>query len=100
MKLCLLLFAGSLCAQQVIVLRPAPGAPPERVEERGTAQAPDRSISQVAEPTLTAYLPEAATATGESMIICPGGGTGTWPSTKKATTWAAGFNRSATRALC
>lgn len=77
MKLALLLLAAPLMAQQVIVLRQAPpGAPPEKVEERGTAQLHDRSISAVAEPTLTVYLPDAKVATGGSMVICPGGGYG------------------------
>ena len=75
MKLAFLLLAAPLWAQQVLVLRTAaPGAPPEKIEERGTAQAPDRSISAVAGPTLTVYLPDPATATGGSMVICPGGG--------------------------
>jgi len=79
MKLALLsiLALVPVAAQQVIVLRPAPaGAPAEKVEERGNAQLPDRSISNVAEPTLTAYLPDAAIANGASLIICPGGGYG------------------------
>jgi acetyl esterase/lipase len=77
MKLAILLLAAPLFAQQVFVLRPgAAGAPPEKVEERGTAQLPDRSISQVAEPTLTAYLPAPAIANGASLVICPGGGYG------------------------
>jgi acetyl esterase/lipase len=74
MRLALLLLAAPLLAQQVIVLRQAPpGAAPEKVEERGTAQAHDRSISAVAEPALTVYLPDAKIATGGSMVICPGG---------------------------
>ncbi|HEY3439500.1 MAG TPA: alpha/beta hydrolase [Paludibaculum sp.] len=77
MKLVLFLIVAPLFAQQVIVLRPAgAGALPERIEVRGTAQMPDRSISDVSEPTLTAYLPDAAIATGGSLIICPGGGYG------------------------
>lgn len=56
-------------------LRPAvAGAPPEKIQERGTAQVTDRSIAQVSEPTLTVYLPDPAVATGGSLIICPGGG--------------------------
>lgn len=74
MKLALILIVAPLFAQQVIVLRPAAaGAPPEKIEERGSAQAPDRSISDVSEPTLTAYLPDASVATGGALIICPGG---------------------------
>lgn len=77
MKLAILLLAAPLFAQQILVLRPAPpGAPPEKIEERGTPQLPDRSISQVSEPTLTAYLPAPAVANGASLIICPGGGYG------------------------
>lgn len=75
MKLALFLLAAPLFAQQVIVLRPAvAGAPPEKIQERGTAQVTDRSIAQVSEPTLTVYLPDPAVATGGSLIICPGGG--------------------------
>ena len=70
----LLLIAAPLLAQETIVLRPAaPGAPPEKIEERGSAQEHDRSISAVAEPTLTVYLPDAAKATGGALVICPGG---------------------------
>lgn len=77
MKFALLLIVAPLFAQQVIVLRSAgAGAPPEKIQERGTAQLPDRSISDVSEPTLTAYLPDAAIATGGALIICPGGGYG------------------------
>jgi acetyl esterase/lipase len=31
-------------------------------------------VRNVTQPTLTAYLPDPATATGQAMIICPGGG--------------------------
>jgi acetyl esterase/lipase len=54
-----------------------PGLAPDRpggehVRDRGTPEKPDRSLSNVTAPTLTAVLP--AIPTGAAVIICPGGG--------------------------
>ena len=34
----------------------------------------DRAVSNVRQPTLTVYLPEAARANGAAIVIAPGGG--------------------------
>ncbi len=71
------LLALPLFGQEIIALRPAaksdPNAPPERIEERGRNGVVDRSITNVAQPTVTVYLPK-INATGTAIIICPGGG--------------------------
>ena len=75
-----LLFAVALplLAQETILLRPKalvdPAAPAEKVEERGTDATHDRSISNVSQPSITVYLPSKETATGQAIVICPGGG--------------------------
>jgi acetyl esterase/lipase len=63
-----------LLAQETILLRPNVPAAPETWEERGTADAHDRAVSNVSEPSITVYLPAEATATGKAVVICPGGG--------------------------
>lgn len=64
-----------LLAQQTLSLRPGvAGSTPEKIEQRGTAEANDRAVSNVSEPTLTVYLPPKEKATGVAIIICPGGG--------------------------
>jgi acetyl esterase/lipase len=44
------------------------------VQERGTAQRPDRLLEHVTVATVTTYLPEPTKATGVGVIVCPGGG--------------------------
>src|SRR5215469_13526363 len=72
------LLVSSLFAQETIVLRPDakpdPNAPAEKIEERGKNGVVDRSITNVAEPTVTVYLPAKANAIGTGIVICPGGG--------------------------
>jgi len=67
-----------LFAQETILLRPAakldPNAPTEQIEERGKNGVIDRSITYVAQPAVTVYLPSRANATGTGIVICPGGG--------------------------
>ncbi|MBL8219704.1 MAG: alpha/beta hydrolase [Bryobacterales bacterium] len=64
-----------LLAQQTLSLRPGVAGPtPEKIEQRGTAEANDRAVSNVSEPTLTVYLPPKEKATGVAIVICPGGG--------------------------
>ncbi|MFC1778192.1 alpha/beta hydrolase [Pseudomonadota bacterium] len=46
----------------------------ETVEERGTAEKPNRKITGVTVPTVTIYRPEVAINTGTAIVICPGGG--------------------------
>jgi acetyl esterase/lipase len=67
-----------LFAQETILLRPGakvdPNAPIEQIEDRGKNGVIDRSITNVAQPTMTVYLPPRANATGTGIVICPGGG--------------------------
>ena len=69
--------ALQLSAQETILLRPGakvdPGAPAEQVEERGKNGVVDRSITNVSQPSVTVYLPQAG-ANGTAIVICPGGG--------------------------
>lgn len=69
-------FALPLFAQETILLRPdsPAAASPEKVEERGTAGAHDRAVSNVSQPSLTVYLPSKQKATGAAILVCPGGG--------------------------
>jgi acetyl esterase/lipase len=46
----------------------------ETVEERGTAQHPDRKLRGVTVPTITVYHPDASANTGTAIVIIPGGG--------------------------
>jgi hypothetical protein len=53
----------------------APGSEGRRLEEvesRGLDG--KRIVRNVTTPTLTAFLPDPATATGAAVIVCPGGG--------------------------
>ena len=50
------------------------GAIEEVIVQRGTAEFPDRKISGVTVPTMTAYFPSPAVNTGTAVIVCPGGG--------------------------
>jgi len=72
-----LALALSAAEPGVVVLWPdlQPDRPgEEHVRDRGTPDKPDRSLSNVTIPTLTAVLPEKPT--GAAVIICPGGGYG------------------------
>ncbi len=74
----LLVFSNVASAQKVIRLYPqaAPGS------EKWTHQEKEyfspiwntQVVTNVSQPTLTAYLPDPAIANGTSVIICPGGG--------------------------
>src|SRR5579883_2412272 len=70
------LCALPMFAQEAILLhpemKPDPNAPPEKIEERGKNGAIDRSITNVAQPTVTVYLPK--NGNGTAIVICPGGG--------------------------
>lgn len=72
------LFPGPAQAQETIRLWDgrAPGtenwAYPERVTRTPTGEI--QSISNISEPTVTVFLPEAATANGTAVMILPGGG--------------------------
>ena len=80
-----LLFAGSLAlvpvaleAQRVIALYPgaAPGSESWTQEERSyySSNWKTQVVANVVRPTLLAYLPAKARATGTAVVICPGGG--------------------------
>ncbi len=75
---CILLAAAAFAAEpKVIPLWPgaAPGSENSKYEETQiTVQDGTKRISNVTHPTLTAFLPDAATANGTAVIICPGGG--------------------------
>ena len=47
---------------------------PNAIETPDSVVVKDGVYSKVSRPSLTAYLPDAATATGAAVIICPGGG--------------------------
>lgn len=79
----LLTFAGIAGADDPVELRlwegiapgsEGAGAVTETVEERGTAETPDRKISGVTVPTFTVYRPPRETNSGAAFVICPGGG--------------------------
>ncbi len=58
------------------------------VRENGTL-----IISKVTKPTLTAYLPEKESATGQAVIICPGGGYGILAASHEGSDVAEEFNK-------
>ncbi|HEX4006597.1 MAG TPA: alpha/beta hydrolase [Acidobacteriaceae bacterium] len=68
--------AASAIAPRVINLWPgvAPGSEQWKQKESTIHMGPMESIVNVTTPTLTAYLPEPANATGTAVIIAPGGG--------------------------
>ena len=73
----LLLSANPLLAQQTFPLYTGtiPDSKPSAVQETSVTLANGGvRISNVVQPTLTAFLPEAGTANGTAVIICPGGG--------------------------
>jgi len=75
---CILLAAAAFATEpKVIPLWPgvAPGSENSKYEETQiTVQDGTKRISNVTHPTLTAFLPDATTANGTAVIICPGGG--------------------------
>lgn len=75
---CLLVLTGVARAQKVIRLYPgaAPGSESWTHQEKEYFSPiwNTQVVTNVAQPTLTAYLPEPASATGTSVIISPGGG--------------------------
>jgi len=74
----LLLFATLAPAQQTILLRPElqrpAGVPPRAIAADPKGGPTARAISQVLEPTLTVYLPEAQKTARTAILVCPGGG--------------------------
>ncbi|GAC1368045.1 MAG: alpha/beta hydrolase [Hymenobacter sp.] len=73
----LLALSGRLLAQQTFPLYTGtvPDSRPSAVQEASlTLPNGGVRISNVVQPTLTAFLPAAGTATGTAVIICPGGG--------------------------
>jgi len=71
----LLFFAiGAKAQQKVIQLYSgvAPGSESWTYNEKETADS--NVVYNVSHPTLTAYLPDPAIATGTAVIVCPGGG--------------------------
>ncbi|MFN7948809.1 MAG: alpha/beta hydrolase [Blastocatellia bacterium] len=77
--ICLLCaLAGVAAAQKVIRLYPGPAPGSEnwtQQEKESFSQAFNTQlVMNVTQPTLTAYLPDPATASGTAVIIAPGGG--------------------------
>jgi acetyl esterase/lipase len=76
--LLLLLAAAAFAAEpSIIPIWPgvAPGSEGWTGEERVVAaENGEPRIYNVTRPTLTAYLPDASTATGAAIVVCPGGG--------------------------
>jgi acetyl esterase/lipase len=68
--------AAPAAAPKVINIWPgvAPGSEQWKQKEATLGSGPMQRIVNVTTPTLTAYLPAAATATGTAVIIAPGGG--------------------------
>jgi acetyl esterase/lipase len=68
--------ATSAIAPKVINIWPgvAPGSEQWKQKEATIHMGPTESIVNVTTPTLTAYLPDPAKATGTAVIIAPGGG--------------------------
>ena len=63
-------------AQEVLPLWSASHPAPHASPLTGAETPPDElgRISNISEPTLTVFLPEASKNTGKSVVICPGGG--------------------------
>ena len=74
----LVLVPGSLAGQRVIPLYPgaAPGSESWTQQERQYYSTAWKTeiVANVVRPTLLAYLPAKARATGTAVVICPGGG--------------------------
>ncbi|HVG70335.1 MAG TPA: hypothetical protein VM819_05465, partial [Vicinamibacterales bacterium] len=74
----LLAIAGDGVAQTPEEIRLWPGKAPGSEkwtvpEVTTTSPAGDRTISNVSDPTVTAFLPPPATATGTAVVVAPGG---------------------------
>jgi predicted esterase len=81
LAICLLLLplASALFAQEPRTIKVWPGKAPGSENWSFAETVRDmpgggKSYSNVVEPTLTAYLPDPAKATGPAVILCPGGG--------------------------
>lgn len=72
--------AAAALAAEPTVIPIWPGPPPgteswtQTESEEVSPKDSIRRVSNVTRPTLTVYLPDAASATGTAMVICPGGG--------------------------
>jgi acetyl esterase/lipase len=80
MKLALVLLAATAFAAEPKTIPLWPGLPPGsenwNYEEKDTVGPQDttRRISNITRPTLTVYVPDAASTNGTAVIVCPGGG--------------------------
>jgi acetyl esterase/lipase len=84
--------ASSASAPRVINIWPgvAPGSEQWKQKETTIRSGPMQSIVNVTTPTLTAYLPDPAKATGTAVIIASGGGFLFLGSEKDVAEWLAG----------
>ncbi len=71
--ICLLFFVEKAVAQQVLKLNLKEQNIPNNEKNSFTPSGEINIISQVTEPRITVYLPEANKATGAAVILCPGG---------------------------
>ncbi|HUK91202.1 MAG TPA: hypothetical protein VLZ81_12425, partial [Blastocatellia bacterium] len=76
--LVMLVLAGAAQAQKVIHLYdgPPPGSESWKQEEKQYFSKVWNTevVTNVTQPTLTVYMPDAAAANGTAVVICPGGG--------------------------
>jgi acetyl esterase/lipase len=72
--LALTLYTSSAAGQTVMPLYP--GKIPNAIAGPDEETNKDQIARKVSKPTLTVYLPPAATATGTAIVVCPGGGYG------------------------
>ncbi len=76
-RLLLVLLTTRAVAQQTFPLYSGtiPNSQPSAVQETSVTESGNRvRVSNVVQPSLTAFLPAAGTANGTAVIICPGGG--------------------------
>src|SRR5947209_37935 len=77
--LALLLAASAFAAEPKVIslyAGAAPGSENWNYDEKEVVGPQDttRRVSNVTHPTITAFLPDPATATGTAIVVCPGGG--------------------------
>lgn len=73
------LLAGATASAQTVIhlYKTVPNAKKSDVVEVNDTTSKRGNLRKVVDPTITAFLPDPAKATGTAVIICPGGGYGT-----------------------
>ncbi|WP_198651890.1 alpha/beta hydrolase [Chitinophaga deserti] len=94
----LLLLSMATAAQETILLHG--GTPPHMLPAAATAKENVRTdktvgllVSNITQPTLEVFLPEAGKANGTAVIICPGGGYGVLLMSREGTDVAKAFTK-------